>query len=217
MTHFIIKMDIDECIADLKSSKILPERELRRICEKVKELLIEESNVQPVSAPVTICGDIHGQFFDLLELFKIGGEIPGTNYIFIGDFVDRGYNSVETFELLMCYKIKYPSHITLLRGNHESRQITIVYGFLDEIMKKYGNSNPWNYCMEVFDLLPIGATVNGEIFCVHGGLSPEIKTIDQIRLIDRNQEIPHEGAFCDLMWSDPDLIETFVMSNRGAG
>ena len=210
-------MDIDECIANLKASKILPEKELRRICEKVKELLIEESNVQPVAAPVTICGDIHGQFFDLLHLFQIGGELPGTNYIFIGDFVDRGYNSVETFELLMCYKIKYPSHITLLRGNHETRQVTIIYGFLDEIMKKYGNSNPWNYCMEVFDLLPIGATINGEIFCVHGGLSPEIKTIDQIRLIDRNQEVPHEGSFCDLLWSDPDSIETFVMSNRGAG
>ena len=210
-------MNIDQCISDLKANKILPERDLRRICEKVKELLIEESNVQPVCAPVTICGDIHGQFFDLLELFRIGGDIPGTNYIFIGDFVDRGYNSVETFELLMCLKIKYPSHVTLLRGNHESRQITLVYGFLDEVMKKYGNSNPWNYCMEVFDLLPLGATVNGEIFCVHGGLSPEIKTIDQIRLIERNQEIPHEGAFCDLMWSDPDSIETFVMSNRGAG
>lgn len=113
-------MDIDKCISDLKSDKILSEKVLRWVCEKVKELLIEESNVQPVSAPVTICGDIHGQFYDLLELFKIGGEIPGTNYIFIGDFVDRGYNSVETFELLMCLKIKYPSHVTLLRGNHES-------------------------------------------------------------------------------------------------
>ena len=210
-------MNIDACIANLKERKILSERELRQACEKVKELLIEESNVQPVSAPVTICGDIHGQFFDFLQLFKIGGEIPSTNYIFIGDFVDRGYNSVECFQLLMCYKIKYPSHITLLRGNHESRQITIVYGFLDEIMKKYGNSNAWNYCMEVFDLLPLGATVNGGIFCVHGGLSPDIKTIDQIRLIERNLEIPHEGPFCDLMWSDPDSIETFVMSNRGAG
>ena len=117
----------------------------------------------------------------------------------------------------MCLKIKYPSHITLLRGNHESRQITLVYGFLDEIIRKYGNSNPWNYCIEVFDLIPIGALVDEEVFCVHGGLSPEMKTIDQIRTIERNIEIPHEGPFCDLMWSDPDNIETFVMSNRGAG
>lgn len=210
-------MDIDKCIADLKQGKILPEKVLRRCCEKVKEILIEESNVQPVSAPVTLCGDIHGQFYDLLELFRIGGEVPDTNYIFMGDFVDRGYNSVETFELLMCYKIKYPSHITLLRGNHESRQITVVYGFLDEIVRKYGNSNPWSYCIEVFDLLPIGAVVDGEVLCLHGGLSPEIRTIDQIRTIERNIEIPHDGPFCDLMWSDPDNIETWVLSNRGAG
>ena len=91
------------------------------LCEKLKEILIEESNVQPVQAPVTICGDIHGQFHDLLELFKKGGEIPNTRYIFMGDFVDRGFNSVETFQLLMCLKLKYPGHITLLRGNHESR------------------------------------------------------------------------------------------------
>ena len=210
-------MDIDRCIADLKEGRILTEKVLRRCCEKVKELLIEESNVQPVSAPVTICGDIHGQFYDLLELFQRGGDLPGTNYIFIGDFVDRGFNSVETFELLMCLKIKYPSHITLLRGNHESRQITLVYGFFDEILKKYGNSNPWSFCIEVFDLLPIGAVVDGEVLCVHGGLSPEIRTLDQIRILDRNIEIPHEGPFCDLMWSDPDNISTWVMSGRGAG
>ena len=99
----------------------------------------------------------------------------------------------------MCLKIKYPSHITLLRGNHESRQVTICYGFMDEITHKYGNSNPWNYCMEVFDLLPIGALINNEILCVHGGLSPDVRTIDQMRVIDRNREIPHDGPFCDFM------------------
>jgi serine/threonine-protein phosphatase 6 catalytic subunit len=170
-----------------------------------------------VSAPVTLCGDIHGQFYDLLELFRIGGEIPDTNYIFIGDYVDRGYNSVETIEILMCYKIKYPSHVTLIRGNHESRQITMTYGFLDEIVRKYGNSNPWNLINEVFDILPLGAIIDGRILCVHGGLSPLIRTVDQIRTLQRNIEIPHDGPFCDLVWSDPDNVQTWVMSNRGAG
>ena len=105
----------------VKGGTILPERDLRILCEKVKEILIEESNVQPVAAPVTICGDIHGQFHDLLELFNKGGQIPNTRYIFMGDFVDRGSHSVETIELLFSLKVKYPSHITLLRGNHESR------------------------------------------------------------------------------------------------
>ena len=109
---------------------------------------------------------------------RIGGDIPTTNYIFIGDFVDRGYNSIETFELLMCYKLKYPSHVTLLRGNHESREITRTYGFLDEIMRKYGNQNPWHYFMEVFDTIPISALIEGEVLCIHGGLSPDISRID---------------------------------------
>lgn len=210
-------MDLDSFIENLKKGSILSEKEFRKCCEKVKEILIEESNVQPVNAPVTICGDLHGQFFDLLEIFSIGGYPPETNYIFVGDFVDRGFNSVETLQMLILLKLKYPSHITLLRGNHESRQITAVYGFLDEIIKKYGNSNPWNFCMELFDYLPIGALVEGEVLCVHGGLSPQIKTIDQIRLIDRVMEVPHEGPFCDLMWSDPENIETWVVSSRGAG
>lgn len=166
---------------------------------------------------MTICGDIHGQFFDLLELFRTGGELPDTNYIFIGDFVDRGYNSVETFELLLCLKLKYPDKITLLRGNHESRQICSVYGFYDEILRKYGNANPWKYCTELFDYLTIAALVDGKILCIHGGLSPDIRTLDQIRTIDRKVEIPHEGPFCDLMWSDPEDIETWQISPRGAG
>ena len=209
--------NIDQWLDTVKAGKCLAERDLRILCEKVKEILIEESNVQPVSAPVTICGDIHGQFHDLLELFNKGGEIPNTRYIFMGDYVDRGYNSVETFELLLCLKAKYPAHITLLRGNHESRQITTVYGFYDEIIRKYGNANPWKYCTDVFDYLGIGAVVEGKIFCIHGGLSPDIRSLDQVRLIDRRQEIPHEGPFCDMMWSDPEEIETWAMNPRGAG
>jgi len=118
---------------------------------------------------------------------------------------------------LLCLKLKYPAYITLLRGNHETRQITTVYGFYDETIRKYGNANPWKYCTEVFDYLGIGAVVEGKIFCVHGGLSPDIKTMDQIRLIERRVEIPHEGPFCDLMWSDPEEIETWAMNARGAG
>jgi serine/threonine-protein phosphatase 6 catalytic subunit len=162
----------------VKDGGCLAERDLRILCEKVKDLLIEESNVQPVSAPVTICGDIHGQFHDLLELFNKGGDIPNTSYVFMGDFVDRGFNSVETFQLLMCLKLKWPNNITLLRGNHETRQISQVYGYYDECIRKYGNANPWKFCTEVFDLLCTGAVVEGKIFCVHGGLSPDIKTLD---------------------------------------
>lgn len=216
-------LDLDDWISRLMSARdittrdILPERLLKIACQKLKELLIEENNVQPVHLPVVICGDIHGQFFDLLELFNIGGKIPDKNYVFMGDFVDRGYNSVETFELLLLLKIRYSAYITLLRGNHETRQITQVYGFYDECLRKYGNANPWKYCTEIFDYLTISAIVENSIFCVHGGLSPDIKLLDQIRTINRVMEIPHEGAFGDLVWSDPEDIETWQISPRGAG
>jgi serine/threonine-protein phosphatase 6 catalytic subunit len=191
--------------------------ELKQLCDMVREILMEESNVQPVNAPVTVCGDVHGQFFDVLELFRQGGEIPHTNYVFMGDFVDRGHHSVETLQLLLCYKARYPACITLLRGNHECRQVTQVYGFYDECFRKYGSANAWKYCTEVFDYFSLAAVIDGRVLCVHGGLSPRIATLDQIRLLERNQEIPHEGAFCDLMWSDPEDIEDWAVSQRGAG
>ena len=207
----------DKWLEDLKELKCLSEEDLKQLCEKAKEIFIEESNVQNVSAPVIICGDIHGQIYDLIELFKKGGEIPNSRYIFMGDYVDRGYNGVEVLELLLALKVKYPEHITLLRGNHESRQICFAYGFYEEITRKYGNANACEYFTDLFDYLPLAALVEGKIFCVHGGLSPYISTVDQIRLINRKMEIPREGVFCDLMWSDPDDIETWIISCRGAG
>lgn len=178
---------------------------------------MDESNVQPVKSPVTICGDIHGQFHDLAELFQIGGKCPDTNYLFMGDYVDRGYYSVETVTLLVALKVRYPQRITILRGNHESRQITQVYGFYDECLRKYGNANIWKIFTDLFDYFPLTALVESEIFCLHGGLSPSIETLDNIRNFDRVQEVPHEGPMCDLLWSDPDDRCGWGISPRGAG
>jgi len=209
--------ELDRWLELVRDCKYLPEEDLKRLCIMVREILLEESNIQPVNSPVTVCGDIHGQFYDLLELFRTGGELPSTNYIFMGDFVDRGYYSLETFTFLLVLKARYPDRITLLRGNHESRQITQVYGFYDECKQKYGNATAWKFCTEVFDCLTLAAIIDGRVLCVHGGLSPDVRTLDQIRTISRDQEIPHEGAFCDLMWSDPEDIETWAVSPRGAG
>jgi len=153
-------MDLDAWIEKVRQTQHLEESELKKLCEYVKEILVEESNVQPVPAPVTVCGDIHGQFHDLMELFNQGGQVPTTNYIFMGDYVDRGYNSLECFTLLMLLKARWPQHMTLLRGNHECRQITQVYGFYDECQRKYGNGNAWKYCTDVFDYLSLAAVTN---------------------------------------------------------
>lgn len=209
--------DFDRWLGVLRKGECLTELQMKLLSDYVKEILVEESTVQPVNSPVTVCGDIHGQFYDLLELFRKGGEIPDTSYIFMGDFVDRGHNSLETFTYLLLLKSKYPQCITLLRGNHESRQITQAYGFYDECHRKYGNVNVWKYCTEVFDYLTLAAVIDERVMCVHGGLSPDVRTIDSIRALDRRMEIPHDGPFCDLMWSDPEDIESWAVSPRGAG
>mmetsp|Transcript_22317 Transcript_22317/g.88589 ORF Transcript_22317/g.88589 Transcript_22317/m.88589 type:complete len:306 (-) Transcript_22317:160-1077(-) len=210
-------LDLDACIAKLRKCEVLEEEQVRGLCELAKEILVDEGNVQRVVAPVTICGDIHGQFYDLLELFRVGGDCPATNYLFLGDFVDRGHYSVETFLLLLALKVRYPDRMTLIRGNHESRQITQVYGFYDECLRKYGSSNVWKYCAEVFDFLSLSAVIDDRVLGVHGGLSPSVPAVDHIRLIDRKQEVPHDGAMCDLLWSDPEDIAGWGLSPRGAG
>ncbi|KAH8173132.1 calcineurin-like phosphoesterase domain-containing protein [Sarocladium implicatum] len=191
---------LDGWIESLMSCKQLAESDVQRLCTRSSSGRIQRSK-----CPVTVCGDIHGQFHDLMELFKIG------------DYVDRGYYSVETVTLLVALKIRYPSRITILRGNHESRQITQVYGFYDECLRKYGNANVWKYFTDLFDYLPLTALIDNQIFCLHGGLSPSIDTLDNIRALDRIQEVPHEGPMCDLLWSDPDDRCGWGISPRGAG
>jgi serine/threonine-protein phosphatase 4 catalytic subunit len=105
----------------------------------------------------------------------------------------------------------------LIRGNHESRQITQIYGFYDECMRKYGSANVWRYCCDLFDYMSLGALIDNQVFAVHGGLSPSISSLDQIRLIDRKREVPHEGPMCDLLWSDPEEVNGWGLSPRGAG
>ena len=140
--------------------------------------MAEEANVISVRSPVTICGDIHGQFYDLMELFKIGGFLPSTNYLFLGDYVDRGSQSVETVSLIFVLKVRYRDRISILRGNHENREINKIYGFYDECFKKYGSELVWKYFTDVFIYLPLAAIVENEIFCSHGGLSPALQQID---------------------------------------
>ena len=222
---------IDKIISKLLSNTLPTEAEIYFICDKVAEFLFEEGNIVVVYSPVTLCGDIHGQFYDLLHLFKINkGMPPDINYLFLGDYVDRGYDSIETITLLLSLKVRYPDRIVLLRGNHESRQITQTYGFYDECSRKYNNNmNIWRAFTEVFDYLPLAALVDNNIFCVHGGLSPAIDhNMNNINFIERKREVPQDGPMADLLWSDPDefshnenspenLIDDWGVNARGAG
>lgn len=115
---------MESWIETITGLKALSEVQLKELCEKAKEILKNEPNIKEVRAPVTLCGDIHGQFEDLIQLLNIGGHLPETNYLFMGDYVDRGLNSVETLTLLLCFKVRYPERITLLRGNHECREMS---------------------------------------------------------------------------------------------
>eukprot|EP00922_Rhytidocystis_sp_ex-Travisia-forbesii_P027964 GHVS01041041.1.p1 GENE.GHVS01041041.1~~GHVS01041041.1.p1 ORF type:complete len:245 (-),score=22.97 GHVS01041041.1:640-1374(-) len=152
-----------------------------------------------------------------MQLFRVGGTPGDKNYLFLGDYVDRGYYSVESVCLIAAFKVRFKDRVTLLRGNHESRQITQVYGFYDECYRKYGNPNVWRYLTDMFDYLPLTAVIENNIFCDHGGISPQLPTLNHIRNINRVQEVPHEGPMCDLLWSDPGDEAGWLVSPRGAG
>ena len=193
--------------------------EIKYIMQKAIEILSNEKNVIYISSSITVVGDIHGQFNDLKELFDTGGKVPDTNYLFLGDYVDRGFQSLEVMILLTLMKIKYPNRVYLLRGNHESRQTNQNYGFHVECLKKYNQSSTvWLYINEMFDYLPLAAVIDNKLFCIHGGLSPSIQKIEDIKVLERCKDIPTEGPMADLVWSDPDEnTEGFKISERGAG
>lgn len=214
--------DLDNLIEKLYACEYLKEQNVTLLCTKAKALLEKEPNMISVSPPVTIVGDIHGQHFDMMEMFQMAGKCPDTNFLFLGDYVDRGAFSVETISLLVCLKLRYPKRINLLRGNHECRQVTRVYGFYDEVMRKYKSAHVWSLFTDLFDFFPIAALVKDKIFCMHGGMSPSLDTLGHVKLIEHTQEVPQEGPLCDLLWSDPmdDTMATnegYGISPRGAG
>lgn len=165
-------------------------------------VLKKENNICELEYPLTVVGDIHGQFFDLLRLFEIGGDPKDTRYLFLGDYVDRGCFSTEVVFYIWALKAVYPTSFFLLRGNHESRQMTAFFNFKDECMFKY-DPDIYDKVMISFDHLPLCAIINKSFFCVHGGLSPDVTAVDEINGLERFQETPREGPFCDLLWSDP--------------
>jgi len=206
-----VDVDVDGIISKLLEVKgsrpgrvvILSETDVRGLCHRSKEIFMKQPILLELEAPIKICGDIHGQYYDLLRLFEYGGFPPGANYLFLGDYVDRGKQSLETICLMLAYKIKYPENFFLLRGNHECASINRIYGFYDECKRRY-NIRLWKAFTDCFNCLPVAAIVDEKIFCMHGGLSPELTSMEQIRAINRPTDVPDTGLLCDLLWSDPE-------------
>ena len=217
-------IDLDDMITRLLdagySTKVtktvcLKNAEITAICTAARELFLSQPALLELSAPVKIVGDVHGQYTDLIRLFEMCGFPPSSNYLFLGDYVDRGKQSLETILLLLCYKLKYPENFFLLRGNHECANVTRVYGFYDEC-KRRCNIKIWKTFIDTFNCLPIASIVAGKIFCVHGGLSPSLSHMDDIRGIARPTDVPDYGLLNDLLWSDPaDMEEDWEPNERG--
>jgi len=181
----------------------LAESEVRGLCLRARQIILEQPILLELEAPIKICGDVHGQYYDLLRLFEYGGFPPSANYLFLGDYVDRGKQSLETICLLLAYKIKYPENFFLLRGNHECASINRIYGFYDECKRRY-NIKLWRSFTDLFNCFPVAARIDEKILCMHGGLSPDLQNLDQITTISRPTDVPEQGLLCDLLWSDPE-------------
>ncbi|CDO99225.1 unnamed protein product [Coffea canephora] len=193
----------------------LSESEIRHLCLRSKEIFMAQPNLLELAAPIKICGDIHGQYSDLLRLFQYGGLPPKSNYLFLGDYVDRGKQSLETICLLLAFKIKHPDNFFLLRGNHECASVNRVYGFYDECKRRF-NVRLWKVFTECFNCLPVAALIDDKILCMHGGLSPDLHDVDQILELQRPTDVPESGLLCDLLWSDPSKdVKGWGMNDRG--
>eukprot|EP00761_Pharyngomonas_kirbyi_P012257 gb/GECH01012284.1/.p1 GENE.gb/GECH01012284.1/~~gb/GECH01012284.1/.p1 ORF type:complete len:415 (+),score=108.05 gb/GECH01012284.1/:1-1245(+) len=213
---------VKKMVEAYKEQKSIPAKYAYRILIEVKDILAELPSVVDISVEegekITVCGDTHGQFFDLYHIFETNGfPSPDNPYLFNGDFVDRGSWSIEVVLTLFALKIALPNSAHLTRGNHESRHLNRVYGFEGEVKAKY-NEKMFDLFQEVFNWLPLGMVLNHKVLVLHGGLfSRDGVTLDEMRKLSRNFDIPEEGLMCEMLWSDPMKENGRAPSKRGVG
>ncbi|CAD5222760.1 unnamed protein product [Bursaphelenchus xylophilus] len=200
-------------------TKTVKDEEILTVCAKAHDVFLSQSVFVEIDPPVRICGDTHGQYGDLLRLFNRGGFPPTSNYLFLGDYVDRGRQNLETILILFIYKLKYPNNFFLLRGNHECANINKVYGFAEECARRYQQSGQriWQAFQDVFQVMPLSGLVGDRILCMHGGISPQLKSLKQLRDIKRPNDATGPTLEMDLLWADPVVGLTGFQENmRGA-
>ena len=213
----------------------LPASDLLQLCDRVQLLLEAEPTLLQLSAPIKVFGDIHGQFGDLMRIFDQfgspqgggagGGDIAMVDYLFLGDLVDRGAHSLETVALVLALKLQYPHKVFLVRGNHESPEVNARDGFLHECVERLGGKQPgvavWRRINVLFEWMPMGATINDSILCVHGGIGGTLQSLEEIASMQRPLRMggPEGERMLDLLWSDPtesDRVEG-VLANAERG
>eukprot|EP00760_Papus_ankaliazontas_P028078 PhM_4_TR3517/c0_g1_i1/m.53604/K04348/PPP3C, CNA; serine/threonine-protein phosphatase 2B catalytic subunit len=194
--------NLDNMMKHFLKEGVLAPADAVEIFNRAAAIMKKEPNVVQLQDPITVVGDLHGQFHDLPALFNVGGELKTQPYLFLGDYVDRGCFSCEVALFLMAAKIRHPTTVTLLRGNHECRHMTAYFNTRREVTFKF-NMQVYDAMMAAFDSLPLAAILNKKFFCVHGGLSPEVHNLEDIQRISRFREPPKRGAMTDLLWSDP--------------
>lgn len=216
------ELKIDDIIAKLLAwspqhfGRPLPEQEVKMLCQMARTTYLNQPTLLELEAPVKVLGDIHGQYSDLMELFKLTGTPQTSNFLFLGDYVDRGKQQLITICLLFAYKIKYRETFFMLRGNHECASICRQYGFYDECKQHY-NIKMWKGFCDTFNCMPLAAVIQDRVFCMHGGLSPALYELDQIRRLPRPMDLPDSGLVCDLLWSDPNPDHSGFETNRTRG
>ncbi|TPP39998.1 Calcineurin-like phosphoesterase family protein [Leishmania donovani] len=201
--------------ASAQRQVLIKEEDIRVVLETVREIFITQPMLLEIRPPVRVCGDTHGQYYDLLRIYEKCGFPPYSNYLFLGDYVDRGKQSVETIVLQFCYKIVYPENFFLLRGNHECASINKMYGFFDDVKRRY-NIKLFKAFTDVFNTMPVCCVISEKIICMHGGLSPDLTDLTAINEILRPCDVPDRGILCDLLWADPENeVRGFLESDRG--
>lgn len=216
--------NVDSFIQKLLSKKVrnagiltdVTEEMISELIDKARDLFTSQPVFLELTAPVKIVSDIHGQYQDLLRFLDLARHPPYSNYLFLGDYVDRGKQSIESICLLFAYKIKFPESVFLLRGNHECESITKIYGFYDECQKRFSISL-WKKFVTAFNMLPVAALIEDKVLCMHGGLSRDMNNLNEIKGISRPAKVPETGILCDLLWSDPSPLSSSELFNIKKG